>query len=148
MTPELQARFDALLQDAIAALPPRFRHALEEIPVIVIDRPDAKMLDDLRREGTIPPNGPNPGDQADDEDLMGLHSGIAITERTLSAGGGGLELPPTIHIFREGIVGHAGGWDQEYADDEIYEEIRITLLHELGHHFGLDEDELDELGYA
>ena len=41
----------------------------------------------------------------------------------------------------------AGGWDQPDADDIVYEEIVITLLHEIGHHFGLDEEDLARLGY-
>ncbi|MBY0307630.1 MAG: metallopeptidase family protein, partial [Phycisphaerales bacterium] len=70
-----------------------------------------------------------------------------------------------IHLFREPIVEHAlefrGGtdplplnaprprWgDTPHDDGDVYEEIRITLLHEIGHHFGLDEDDLDRLGYA
>ena len=61
-----------------------------------------------------------------------------------------------IHIFREGIVnlatedeeGRALGWKAEHAEESIYEEIRITILHEIGHHFGLDEDDLEELGYG
>jgi predicted Zn-dependent protease with MMP-like domain len=144
MSPGEQERFDKLLEDAIVSLPPRFRQALDEVPVIVLDRPDARLLAELKREGTL-----EPGDT--DEDLMGLHSGIAITHRHVSAGGGGMELPPTIHIFREGILSAAcgeQGWAAEHADEELYEEIRITLLHELGHHFGLEEDDLDELGYG
>jgi predicted Zn-dependent protease with MMP-like domain len=60
-----------------------------------------------------------------------------------------------VHIFREGIVDMAGGWDEgedEHGpfggEERIREEIRITILHELGHHFGLDEDDLERLGYA
>ena len=65
-----------------------------------------------------------------------------------------------IHIFREGIIACAGGWTPWQAsspdggtlegggEEVVRDEIRITLLHELGHHFGLDEDDLDELGYA
>ena len=58
-----------------------------------------------------------------------------------------LDLPEDIRLFRSGIVSLAGGWDQEEADDVVYEEIMVTLLHEIGHHFGLDEEQLDELGY-
>jgi predicted Zn-dependent protease with MMP-like domain len=60
-----------------------------------------------------------------------------------------------VHIFREGIIDMAGGWEEgedehgAYGGEErIREEIRITILHELGHHFGLDEDDLERLGYA
>ena len=60
-----------------------------------------------------------------------------------------------ITLFRRGIVDLAGGWEARTEEGcavggevAIREEIRITLLHEIGHHFGLDEDELDRLGYA
>jgi len=61
--------------------------------------------------------------------------------------------PEQIHIFRRGVADLAvaeleGGWDDTQAEQEIYEEVRITLLHEIGHHFGLGEEDLDELGFA
>ncbi len=140
MAPQLRQRFDALLQDAIHALPAAYARLLEEIPIVAEDRPSPELVAELKRDGLIPPDAP-----ADDPELCGLHSGIAITERSIEASG---ELPPTIHVFREGIVSLAGGWDQDHADDEIYEEVRITLLHEMGHHFGLDENDLDALGYS
>ncbi|MBL8990852.1 MAG: metallopeptidase family protein [Phycisphaerae bacterium] len=136
MTGEQRERFDALLQDAIDAMPEQFREAIDEIPIIVVDRPDAALVKELIRDGVLEPG---------EEDPMGLHTGVAITERSVEWSGG---LPGTIHIFRAPIVDLAGGWDQANADDEIYEEIRVTLLHELGHHFGLDEDDLDRLGYS
>lgn len=159
MNAALRERFDALVQDAIDAMPPQFARALDEVPIVVVDRPDRRLLNELRRDGVLPP-APRPSsgsapsasaaeDAADDtisdEELMGLHSGVAITEQSVD---GPVQVPPTIHIFRDGVVAFAGGWEQPNADDEIYEEVRITLLHELGHHFGLDENDLDDLGYA
>lgn len=142
-----QQRFDALLERAIEALPYHFREVLEEVPVIVMDRPDERMIEQLKRDGLLDPV--EPGDPADPEaasgELMGLHSGIAITEESVLNSG---ELPPQIHVFREALVEFAGGWEQDGAEEEIYEEIRITLLHEIGHHFGLDEDDLDRLGFG
>ena len=129
-------RFDALLGDAIGALPPRFRRVIDEVPVIVLDRADRTLLQQLRRDDVLPDG---------EDDLMGLHSGVAITERSHADTG---DLPAQIHVFRDGIVEHAGGWSQEHADQEVYEEIRVTLLHEIGHHFGLDEDDLEQLGYG
>lgn len=146
MSPELQERFDKLLEDAFEALLPAVRQVIEEVPVIVEDRPDAELLAKLRRDGVLEPAAE--GDQAEDgteNELMGLHSGVAITEQSVTQSG---TLPPTIHVFREGIVEAVGGWEVEHADEEIYEEIRITLLHEIGHHFGLSEEDLDDLGYA
>jgi predicted Zn-dependent protease with MMP-like domain len=158
----LRERFDALVQDAIDAMPPQFARALDEVPIVVVDRPDRRLLNELRRDGVLPPLPPPPhpassgapsaaaadgatDDTVSDEELMGLHSGVAITEQSVD---GPVHMPPTIHIFRDGVVAFAGGWEQPNADDEIYEEVRITLLHELGHHFGLDENDLDDLGYA
>lgn len=136
MNKELQDRFDALMDDAIAGLGKRIDALLEEIAVVVLDEPTPEMLKDL---------GIDPSDQEALDELCGLHTGTALTERSVSLDA---DLPTTIHLFRRGIVSLAGGWDQPNADEEVYEEIRITLLHEIGHHFGLDEDDLDELGYG
>lgn len=140
MSPAHQERFDRLLEDALETLPPAARRAIETIPVVVMDRPDPALIEELKRDGLI-----KPGETADDDPLMGLHSGVAITEASIDAP---VHLPGQIHVFREAIVQFAGGWDQEHADDEVYEEVRVTLLHEIGHHFGLDEDDLEALGYG
>lgn len=133
MEEHLQQRFDRLVEDAIDELPPRVRSLLDEVPVVVLDQPDDTMLKDLGLAG----------DPAAPDELCGLHTGTALTERTVERP----DLPTVIHLFRRGIVSLAGGWDQDHADDEVYEEIRTTLLHEIGHHFGLDEDDLADLGY-
>lgn len=135
MTPEQQQRFDALVEDAIESLPQKFRDYLDEVPVVVLDEPTPEMLRDL---------GIDPADPEALDEMCGLHTGIAMTERSVADA----DLPTVIHLFRRGIVALAGGWDADNADDEIYEEVRTTLLHEIGHHFGLDEDDLDQLGYA
>ena len=113
---------------------------LEESPLIVEDFP----TDDFMRSLDMDPQ---------DEDLCGLHSGSALTERSVSASG---ELPETIQIFRRGILDAAGGWDVTIDEDgepmggesAVEREIRITILHEIGHHFGLSEEDLDRLGYG
>jgi predicted Zn-dependent protease with MMP-like domain len=73
----------------------------------------------------------------DDPDLFGLYEGVPLPERGDMAGA----LPDRITIFRLPL-------EDEFADPrELEREIRITVLHELGHYFGLDEDRLAELGY-
>ena len=73
----------------------------------------------------------------DDPDLFGLYEGVPLPERGDMAGA----LPDRITIFRLPL-------EDEFADpQELEREIRITVLHELGHYFGLDEDRLAELGY-
>lgn len=133
--PQFQERFDALLERLLAALPDRVRAVLDEVPLHVMDEPDRLILKDL---------GVEPADMDDAvEELCGLHTGFMLTERPIELDA---VLPDEIHLFRRGIALMAGGWN---ADDEtVAEQIRITLLHEIGHHFGLEEEDLDELGYA
>ncbi|MEI7656533.1 MAG: metallopeptidase family protein [Phycisphaerae bacterium] len=128
-------RFDELLEEAIEALPDEFRELIEQVPVIVEDRPDREVLEEFRdEEGHLP----------EPDELCGLHTGIPFTERHLE---GDPELPSEIMLYRLGIIAAAGGWEQADADDVVYEEIMITLLHEMGHQFGLDEEDLRRLGY-
>jgi predicted Zn-dependent protease with MMP-like domain len=73
----------------------------------------------------------------DDPDLFGLYEGIPLPERGDMAG----ELPDRITIFRIPL-------EEEFPDPaDLEREIRITVLHEIGHYFGLDEDRLAQLGY-
>ena len=74
----------------------------------------------------------------DDPDLFGLYEGVPLPDRGDWAG----TMPDRIRIFRRPLV-------ESFPDPrELEEEIRITVLHELGHYFGLDENELDNLGYS
>jgi predicted Zn-dependent protease with MMP-like domain len=74
----------------------------------------------------------------DDPDLFGLYEGVPLPDRGDWAG----MLPDRIRIFRKPLV-------ESFPDPaELQEEIRITVLHELAHYFGLDEDRLDDLGYS
>ena len=139
MKTDERERFDALLEQVLEGLPPRIRDLLEESPLIVEDHPSAELCAEL-------------GLDLEEENLCGLHSGTMLTERSVAHG---FDLPETIHIFREGIIDEAGGWEPWESEDgemwggeeAVQEEIRVTVLHEIGHHFGLDEDDLAELGY-
>ena len=73
----------------------------------------------------------------DDPDLLGLFEGVPLTERGDAAG----LLPDKITIYRNPLV-------ESFPDtDELEDEIRINVVHELGHYFGLDEERIAELGY-
>ena len=137
MNPAERARFDRLLERVLENLPAALRALLDESPLVVEDRPSRAVLEAMGLE------------QGDD--LCGLHEGLARTERSVEFP----QLPDVITLYRRGIVDLAGGWTEREEDgarvggeDAVREEIRVTLLHELGHHFGLDEDDLDRLGYA
>lgn len=144
MTSAERERFDALLEEAIDAQPAGVRAMLDDVPLIVDDAPDAALVASLAKEW-----GEDPTPEFA-QGLCGLHTGVPLTERSVAGPG---PLPTNIRMFREGVVWVAGGWEPgdgestEDVDDAVYEEITITLLHELGHHFGLTEEDLAELGY-
>lgn len=76
-----------------------------------------------------------------DEDpyLLGLYHGIALTERTTEYGGA---LPDTITIYREPILAIS------HTEDEVVEQVLITVVHEVAHYFGIEEERLHELGWG
>jgi predicted Zn-dependent protease with MMP-like domain len=80
-------------------------------------------------------------DQApeDDPDLLGLYDGVALTERE---SGYAAELPDRILIFRGPLTAMCDSLA------ELEEEVRVTVVHEIAHHFGIDDDRLHDLGYA
>ncbi|MDB5295299.1 MAG: hypothetical protein JWO31_1282 [Phycisphaerales bacterium] len=120
-----RADFSRLVEQALAELPEPFAGYIEEVPVEIRDRPTSKQL---RSVGL-----------SEDELLLGLYQGIPLTELSVEHSG---RVPGVILIFQE---------DVELACDseaELVREVRVTVLHELGHHFGLDEEDLERLGYG
>lgn len=134
-----RARFDALVERAIEALPPHVRAQLDIVSVVVLDEPTDDMLADIGVDMTDPAEI----DAAKCE-LCGLHTGRAITEQSVEDLP---EPPPQVHIFRRGVLELCGGWEAEESEGAVTEEIGVTLLHEIGHYYGLDEDDLLDLGY-
>ncbi len=76
---------------------------------------------------------------AEEPDLLGLYEGVALTERDSNYAG---SLPDTITIYRDALLEMCG------SDDEVVDEVRITVIHEIAHHFGIDDDRLHELGWS
>ena len=138
MNPNERNQFDKLVESVLEELPKALLELLEEVPLLVEDCPSPAILHQL-------------GCAADE--ICGLHNGVMLTEKSLEDLP---ELPERIHLFRAGILAIAGGWTPWQDDDGtpmggmdvIREEIRITILHEIGHHFGLDEEDLEQLGFA
>lgn len=75
----------------------------------------------------------------EEPDLLGLYEGVALTERDSSYAG---SLPDTVTIFREPLLEMCG------SEDEVVEEVAVTVIHEIAHHFGIDDERLHELGWA
>jgi predicted Zn-dependent protease with MMP-like domain len=109
-------RFDDAVAQALDALPADLRDAMSNVAIVVEE------------------------ENAEEPDLYGLYTGIALTERTSSYGG---VLPDRIAIYRRPLQEDFG-----HDPDLLVDEIRITVLHEIAHHFGIDEDRLDELGWS
>jgi predicted Zn-dependent protease with MMP-like domain len=131
MSPRERQHFDRLLEEVIEALPPMVTDLIDDVPIIVEDFPSAE----LRRELNL----------KHFEDLCGLYRGIAKTDPEHEPG---RVHSDQVYLFREGIMGEAVNEAGIVTDDELKRQIRITILHEYGHHFGLDEDDLSGLGYG
>jgi predicted Zn-dependent protease with MMP-like domain len=110
-----RARFDELVADALDLVPGEFASAMNNVVVLVEDR--------------------NP----DDESLLGLYEGIALTERDSTYGG---VLPDRITIYREALL------DICDSEADVVDEVAITVVHEIAHHFGIDDDKLHALGWG
>jgi len=108
-------RFEELVGDALDLVPAEFAAAMDNVVILVEDR--------------------NP----EEPSLLGLYSGVALTERTSEYGG---VLPDTIFIYREAIL------DICRDEEDVVEEVAITVVHEIAHHFGIDDDRLHELGWG
>jgi predicted Zn-dependent protease with MMP-like domain len=130
LTDALRDFFDNQLEAVMAELPPRIHELLEDVPMIVDDYPSREILRrmNLRRR----------------DELCGLYTGVPLIDR-----GVGLSGVPSdvIHLFRLGILRMSQSHGGRLDEAELRRQIRITILHELGHHHGFDEDELEELGY-
>ena len=109
------ADFEGLVGQALDLVPAELAAAFDNVVVVVADDP-----------------------RADDPQLLGLYTGIPLTERDSSYAG---VLPDQITIFRLPTL--------EMCDsiEEVIDEVRITVVHEIAHHFGIDDERLHELGY-
>ena len=75
----------------------------------------------------------------DDPELLGLYEGVALTERTSDYGG---VLPDRITLYRDALVSMCED------EDELRDEVAVTVVHEIAHHFGIDEATLHRLGWG
>jgi predicted Zn-dependent protease with MMP-like domain len=118
-----RGRFRREVAKAVAQLPPRFRAATENVAVVVEERPRA---DDYDRRDDLDQRG----------GLFGVYRGLPLPERP---SGYSLSLPDVIVVFRRPLLATCR------TRRALRREIRLTILHELGHYFGLDEAQVDHL---
>lgn len=112
--------FYELVERALEGVPPELSQYLENIIIVVDDWPEEHMLG-----------------EGEDDTIYGLYEGVPITERGSDYYG----LPDRITIFR-------GPLERDFSADELEEEIRVTMIHEIAHYFGFDEARIAELGWG
>jgi predicted Zn-dependent protease with MMP-like domain len=130
MNYQLQAIFDRHFDEVLADMPEPVHRLLDDVAMFVEDYPSADVM---RRTGV-----------RHRRQLCGLYTGIPLTNRSIEHSG---VLSDAVYIYREGILSLAMRPDGTLDEQELRKQIRITVLHELGHHHGLGERELRELGY-
>ena len=110
--------FESAVADGLDLVPPDLTAVMSNVVVLVEEEP---------------PEG-------EPDDLLGLYDGTPLTERDL--GWGGVEMPDRITIFRGPTLRYCRD------RDEVVHEVGVTVVHEIAHHFGIDDDRLHELGWA
>jgi predicted Zn-dependent protease with MMP-like domain len=115
-------KFEQHVAEALASIPRRFRDAMANIAIVVEDEPSAALLEEMEIE---PP-----------DTLLGLYQGTPLTERSWAHGNA---LPDRVVLFQ-------GPHERESEDeDDLVVAIAETLIHEIGHYFGLSEEEIEEI---
>ena len=112
--------FEAVVFEAMDSLPEWVHDALDNIQVLVLDEADEEL-------------------DPDGEGLLGLYVGLPLPERGVDYAG---ELPDVIYIFRRPHL------ELELPHDELREEIAKTLIHEIAHYFGIEDDHLEDIGWG
>ncbi len=116
------AAFERLVDRALASIPDPYHAALTEVAIVIEDGPSAEQL----RENDLEPW----------ESMYGLYEGVPRTDYAAEWAAS----PNRITLFRRPL-------EEDYPDPaELEDEVRMTVLHELAHHLGIDDDRLDELG--
>jgi predicted Zn-dependent protease with MMP-like domain len=120
-----RAEFESIVRRAVERIPVRFRPFLGEVAIVVRSRPSKKLLTELG----LPPGEP----------LLGLYDGTPRTERLATEP---LRYPDTIYLFQTPL--------EEMCEtvDDVAKEVEITVMHELAHYMGIDDERLEELGYG
>ena len=114
------SQFEAVVRETVNELPEWVQNALDNLEILVMEEAD----EDLDPEG---------------EGLLGLYLGLPLPERGVDYAG---ELPDVIYIFRQPHL------ELDLPTDELREEVARTLIHEVAHYFGIDDDHLDEIGWG
>lgn len=120
--------FDELVEAAIESIPDGLASSLENVVFMVLDEPEPEQLARIGGSGATARGG----------ELLGLYEGVPATRRGVFYGID--DRPDVISIFQ-------GPHERVYPPGRLAEEVRRTVIHEIGHYFGHDDDELRAMGY-
>jgi predicted Zn-dependent protease with MMP-like domain len=131
ISPEIRQFFDEHVEFVVGELPQEVKDFMERVPLFVEDFPSPQVLRRMRIRH--PAN------------LLGLYSGVPLTERSVDQT---RMMSDVIHIYRLGILASSRSRSGSISEAELRKQIRKTILHEYGHHVGLNERDLRNLGYG
>ena len=118
-------RFEGLVERALSRIPEVFREAMDNVAIVIDDWPTPKLMDEMY------------GDP--ETYVYGLFTGTPLPEQHVEDFG---DLPTVIRIYQAAL-------ETDFQDQvELERELEITLVHEIAHFMGFDEDQLEELGYG
>ncbi len=117
-----RGEFERVVSEALESLPERFSRLIENVVIAVEDEPTAEDFESVE------------GDSDGDSELLGIYRGVALTRRTHDVP----LLPDEIAVFR-GPINRV-----TRTRDQVVQEVRETIIHEVGHYFGLDDDEMPD----
>lgn len=131
MTPELRDLFDGQVEAVVAELPQQVRDFMKDVPLVVEDYPSREVMQRMKIRHPA--------------HLYGLYTGIPLIKRSVNDWGVPSDV---VTIYRLGIFSKSRARDGGFDEAELRNQIRRTILHEYGHHVGLTERDLRDLGYG
>jgi predicted Zn-dependent protease with MMP-like domain len=131
LNPKTRRRFDEQLEWVLKCMPPLVHQLIDRVPLHVEDYPSPEVMDRMNVEYI--------------DDLCGLYTGIPIGDKSVHHSA---TMPDVVTIYREGILSASADDNGRIGKNRLREQIRITILHELAHHHGLTDDDLERLGYG
>jgi predicted Zn-dependent protease with MMP-like domain len=123
LTPPDLADFDRLAREALARLPEHLRRHVADVPIRIEEFPDAETEAEMELESPF--------------DLLGLYRGVSLDRKSVSDAPHDVDM---IFLYRRPILDY---WSD--SGEDLYHVIRHVLIHEIGHHFGLSDEEMERI---
>lgn len=123
VTPPSLADIDTLAREALTVLPEELREFTEGVVILVQEFPDDAVMAEMELESPF--------------DILGLYSGVSLAEKRVEASGG---MPDMVFLYRRPILDY---WCE--TGEDLKHVVRHVLIHEIGHHFGFSDEEMETL---